>query len=104
MNWRSFSIQPLAAAELLGDRPSQLVRHQGAGRILVGIGRLQRRVHDGDGIRQGPARLVMVGDDQIDAELRATSAASNAAMPQSTVISRRVPASAKDRTASQLRP
>ena len=54
---------------MLGDRPSELVRYQRAGGILVGIRFLQGRVHDGDGIRQGRAKLVMIGDDQIDAEL-----------------------------------
>ena len=60
----------LVAAGAAAERLHQLQRDADAGQVLVGIGAVvPLRVDDGERRRQLGVGLVVVGDDQIDAEL-----------------------------------
>ena len=62
--------QPAVAAGAPAERLHQLQRDADAGQVLVRIGAVvPLRVDDGERRRQLGVRLVVVGDDQIDAEL-----------------------------------
>ena len=67
------------------QRLHQLQRDADAGEVLVGIGAVVAlRVHHRARVRQLVVRFVMVGDDQIDAELARAARRFGARMPQST--------------------
>ena len=62
--------QPALAAGLRAERLHQLQRHADAGQVLVRIRAVvPLRVDDGERRRQLGVRLVVIGDDQVDAEL-----------------------------------
>ena len=96
----------LAVAEALADLPGQLEGDARPAEIAAGIGATRpSRVDDNGRLGKVGADRVVVGHDQLDAELAASSASRKAEIPQSTVtISAEGFSAASRRRASALTP
>jgi hypothetical protein len=98
---RGVGILCAAAQEGMGELEGQAR----AAEFIEGVGAIGLfGVDDGEGARGRAVGLVVIGDDDVHAEALASSTASCAVMPLSTVMSRRTPRSASTRTDSGRRP
>ncbi len=96
----------LSRAGARAERLHQLERDADAGQVLVGIAcsRAASGLITASAGGSVAVRLVMVGDDQVDAERRARRAASAPRMPQSTETISRTPSACSRSIAAGCRP
>ena len=97
-----FSPRPLVPQQRLHD----LQRHADTGKRLLGIRAVgSLRIDDGQRVGQRRLRLVMIRDDEIDAELaRPLAPPQPPRMPQSTDTMTRAPAACSRSTVAGCRP
>ena len=97
--------QPALAPGLPAERLHQLQGHADARQVLVRIRAVVALgVDDGERRRQLGVRLVVIRDDQVDAELARARAASAPRMPQSTETTSATPSACSRSIAAGCRP